>query len=187
MVTTEQHAKVLIVGAGPSGLMMSALLLRYGIQPFIIDNKQGPTSHSNAVGVQARSLEIYRQLGIINQVIPYGLPTGGLSFNQGGRERASLSLRDIGNGMTPYPYLFLYQQSKNERVLLDNLTQNCCPVYWYTSLLSLQQEAGSITAQIKTNDEEHILKCDWVIGADGAHSVVRKQSQIPFKGDPYPS
>jgi 2-polyprenyl-6-methoxyphenol hydroxylase-like FAD-dependent oxidoreductase len=187
MAITDQHAKVLIVGAGPSGLMMAAQLLRYGIQPFIIDSKQGPTSHSNAVGVQARSLEIYRQLGIINQVIPYGQPTGGLSFNQGGIERASLSFSNVGKGLTPFPYLFLYQQSKNERVLLDNLTLNCCPVYWNTSLLSMQQEAGSVTARIKHNEEEHVLKCDWVIGADGAHSTVRKQSLIPFKGDTYPS
>ncbi len=186
MAITDKHTKVLIVGAGPSGLMMACQLLRYGIQPIIIDNKQGPTSHSNAVGVQARSLEIYRQLGIIDQVIPYGHPTGGLSFNQGGRERASLSLRNVGNGLTPFPYLFLYQQSKNERALLDNLTQNCCPVYWNTSLVSLQQEPGSVTAHLKNNEEEHVLKCGWVIGADGAHSTVRKQSQIPFKGDTYP-
>jgi len=187
MAITSQHTKVLIVGAGPSGLMMAAQLLRYGIQPIIIDNKQGPTSHSNAVGVQARSLEIYRQLGIIDQVIPNGKPTGGLSFNQGGKERASLSLSKVGEGLTPFPYLFLYQQSKNERALLEYLTQNCCPVYWNTSLVSLQQEPGSVTAQIKSNEEEHVLKCDWVIGADGAHSAVRKQLQIPFKGDTYPS
>jgi 2-polyprenyl-6-methoxyphenol hydroxylase-like FAD-dependent oxidoreductase len=186
MAITDQHTKVLIVGAGPSGLMMACQLLRYGIQPIIIDNKQGPTPHSNAVGVQARSLEIYRQLGIVNQVVANGKPTMGLSFSQGGKERASLALNKIGEGMTPFPYLLLYQQSKNERALLDYLTQNCCPVYWNTSLISLQQEPGQVTAQIKSNDEEHVLKCDWVIGADGAHSTVRKQSQIPFKGDTYP-
>jgi 2-polyprenyl-6-methoxyphenol hydroxylase-like FAD-dependent oxidoreductase len=187
MAITDQHTKVLIVGAGPSGLMMACQLLRYGIQPIIIDNKQGPTSHSNAVGVQARSLEIYRQLGIINQVIPNGKLTGGLSFNQGNREMASLSFTNVGKGLTLFPYLFLYQQSKNERTLLEYLTQNCCPVYWNTSLTSFQQEPGSVTAQIKSNDEEYVLKCDWVIGADGAHSAVRKQLQIPFKGDTYPS
>lgn len=187
MVITERHTKVLISGAGPSGLMMAAQLLRYGIQPIIIDDKLGPTDQSKALAVQARSLEIYRQMGIINQVIPNGKPTQGLSFNQGGRQMASLSLSNIGEGMTPFPYVFLYQQSKNERVLLENLTQNCCPVYWNTSLISLQQEPGSVTAQIKNEEGEYSLKCDWVIGADGAHSAVRKQSQIPFKGDTYPS
>ena len=58
MLINEQHTKVLIVGAGPSGLMMAAQLLRYGIIPIIIDIKQGPTEESKALAVQARSLEI---------------------------------------------------------------------------------------------------------------------------------
>src|SRR6185437_14812951 len=129
MVISETHTKVLIVGAGPSGLMMAAQLLRYGIQPVIIDNKQGPTTHSNALVVQARSLEIYRQMGIIDGVIKNGNPVKGASFNINGKEKARFRLTDIGNGQTPYPFLLLYQQSKNERVLLDYLTLNCCPVY----------------------------------------------------------
>src|ERR1700693_93012 len=105
MLITEQHTKVLIVGAGPSGLMMAAQLLRYGIQPLIIDNKQGPTSHSNALAVQARSLEIYRQMGLIDKVITNGKRTAGLSFNEGGKEIASISLNNVGKDQTLYPYV----------------------------------------------------------------------------------
>jgi len=61
MLIIPQHTKVLIIGAGPSGLMMAAQLLRYGVQPIIIDSKEGPTNHSKALAVQARSLEIYPQ------------------------------------------------------------------------------------------------------------------------------
>jgi|SRR5579872_1904921 len=187
MLITEKHSKVLIVGAGPSGLMMAGQLLRYGIQPLIIDNKKGPTSHSNALAVQARSLEIYRQMGVIDKVIPNGKPTRGLSFNEGGKEIASISLNDVGDGKTLYPYVFLYQQSKNERLLLDYLTTNCCPVYWDTSLISLQQKVDGADVVLKNNEGEYQLKCDWIVGADGAHSTVRKQSQIPFGGDTYPN
>lgn len=185
MLITERHTKVLIVGAGPSGLMMAAQLLRYGIQPIIIDNKQGPTNHSNALAVQARSLEIYRQMGVIDKIITNGKPTKGLTFYQDGKQEASFPLSNVGEGQTPFPYILLYQQSKNERLLLDYLTQNCCPVYWNASLISLQQKVGKAEAKIKNDDGEHTLKCDWVIGADGAHSTVRKQLQIQFKGDTY--
>lgn len=186
MRITDRQTKVLISGAGPSGLMMAAQLLRYGVQPIIIDDKQGPTDQSKALAVQARSLEIYRQMGVIDKVLAGGKPSEGLRFYYDGKLKASLSFKNVGIGQTPYPYVFVYQQSKNEHLLLDYLTYNCCPVYWNTSLVSLQQEPGSVTAHITTVEGDHTLKCDWVIGADGAHSTVRKQIEAPFNGDTYP-
>jgi len=186
MLITEQHSKVLIVGAGPSGLMMAAQLLRYGIQPLIIDNKQGPTSHSNALGVQARSLEIYRQLGIVEKVVANGKQAQGVIFTEGGKQAASISLANSGKGQSAFPYILMYQQYKNERLLLDYLTKNACPVYWATSLISLKQSTGYSEALIQNAEGEYQVKCDWVVGADGAHSTVRKQMGIPFSGDTYP-
>lgn len=186
MQITEEHTKVLIVGAGPSGLMMAAQLLRYGIRPLIIDNKQGPTSHSNALGVQARSLEIYRQMGVSDKVVQNGKQAQGLTFTENGKQAASISLANAGKGQTLFPYVLLYQQYKNERLLLDYLTQHTCPVYWETSLVTLKQNPGYAYAALKNAEGEYHIKCDWVIGADGAHSTVRKQLNIPFKGDTYP-
>ncbi len=187
MKIAEKHTPVLIVGAGPSGLMMAAQLIRNGIQPVIIDSKQGITSHSNAIVVQARSLEIYRQLGIIDQVISGGKQAQGLIFNQKEKQLATLPIGEIGQGKTPYPYVFLYPQYKNERVLLDYLTQNCCPVYWDTSLKNIEQQTDKVTVTlVQGNGEEYQLTTDWLIGADGAHSTVRKQLNIAFNGDTYP-
>jgi 2-polyprenyl-6-methoxyphenol hydroxylase-like FAD-dependent oxidoreductase len=166
--------------------MMAAQLLRYGIQPVIIDNKQGPTTQSKALAVQARSLEIYRQMGVVDKVLRDGRPSNGLLFNMDGKLKAELSLRNLSNGQTLYPYVFVYEQSKNEQLLLEFLTYNCCPVYWNTTLMSLQQSTDCVTAQLSDENGEYALKCDWVIGADGAHSTIRKQMQSPFKGDTYP-
>jgi 2-polyprenyl-6-methoxyphenol hydroxylase-like FAD-dependent oxidoreductase len=185
MTVTQQHTSVLIIGAGPSGLMMAAQLLRYGIQPVIIDSKQGPTTHSKALAVQARSLEIYRQMGLIDTIIKGSKQASGVVFNQDGKEVASLSLNNVGEGQTAFPFVHLYQQSKNERLLLDFLTLNCCPVYWNTSLLTIEQQAGKVMVQLQSGEETQHITCDWLIGADGAHSLVRKQLQIPFNGDTY--
>ena len=185
MLITAQHTQVLIVGAGPSGLMMAAQLLRYGVQPIIIDSKNGPTDHSKALAVQARTLEIYRQMGVVDSAIQNGKASRGVVFNQGNDQHISLALHDIGKELTPFPYILMYPQSKNERLLLDNLTLNCCPVYWNTTLTSLQQSSEGATVKLKNNDGEYTLTCDWVIGADGAHSTVRKQLAIPFNGDTY--
>ena len=185
MLNLPQHSNVLIVGAGPSGLMMAAQLLRNGIQPVIIDLKHGPTNQSKALAVQARSLEIYRQLGIIDKVISGGTQAGGLSFNMEGEELASIALKDEGDSKTLFPFIHLYQQSKNERTLLDYLTTACCPVYWQTTLINLKQNKGSMEVTLQNGDGVQSLTCDYVVGADGAHSVVRKQLGIPFTGDTY--
>ena len=185
MVIPDKHIKVLIVGAGPSGLMMAAQLLRHGVQPIIIDDKQGPTSHSNALVVQARSLEIYRQMGIVDGVLSNGNPVKGASFNIDQKERATFELTGIAHDQTAFPYLFLYQQFKNERTLLEYLTLNCCPVYWNTSLLSVKQIDQKVEVQLKNGEQFSFVTCDWVVGADGAHSAVRKRLQIPFNGDTY--
>ncbi len=185
MLVPETHTKVLIVGAGPSGLMMAAQLLRNGLQPVIIDIKPGPTDESKALAVQARSLEIYRQMGVVERVIENGKRAAGVVFNEEGRQVAALSMANVGEGQTLFPYILLYQQSKNERLLLDYLTLNCCPVYWKTTLTSLKQTATQVEVQLQNGDKLTTLTCDWVVGADGAHSVVRKQSQIPFNGETY--
>jgi 2-polyprenyl-6-methoxyphenol hydroxylase-like FAD-dependent oxidoreductase len=165
--------------------MMAAQLLRYGVQPIIIDSKQGPTNHSKALAVQARSLEIYRQMGVIDRVISGGKQAEGVSFTDNGKKVAALSLSNVGKGQTPFPFVHLYQQSKNERLLLDFLTQNCCPVYWNTTLITLEQTPQQAVVQLQTQQGVVNITCDWVIGADGAHSTARKQLQIPFTGDTY--
>jgi len=188
MLIKEQHTKVLIVGAGPSGLMMAAQLLRHGVIPVIIDSKHGPTDQSKALAVQARSLEIYRQMGVMDKVLPGGKQAGGVSYSLNHDKLIDLSFANIGASQTHFPFVFLYQQSKNERMLLDVLTQNCCPVYWDASLLSLTQTSEGVAVTLTNSDDtETKLLCNWVIGADGAHSAVRKQLQIPFKGDVYAS
>jgi 2-polyprenyl-6-methoxyphenol hydroxylase-like FAD-dependent oxidoreductase len=185
MTIPAEHAKVLIVGAGPSGLMMAAQLLRHGVQPVIIDSKHGPTDESKALGVQARSLEIYRQMGVVDHIIKDGKRAQGASFNINGKEAAKFSLANVGEGQTMFPFIELYQQSKNERLLLDYLTKNCCPVYWNTTLSSLKQTGQQVEAQLKNNDQQITITSDWLIGADGTHSAVRKQLNSPFTGDTY--
>jgi 2-polyprenyl-6-methoxyphenol hydroxylase-like FAD-dependent oxidoreductase len=179
-------AQVLIVGAGPSGLMMAAQLLRYGIQPVVIDSRQGPTHQSKALAVQARSLEIYRQLGFIDTVISGGRQAKGVNFHFDGEEQATFVTNNIGANITPFPFVHIYEQSKNERALLGYLTQHSCPVYWNTTLISLQQGTGVVAVTLNNQEQEYSLICNWLIGADGAHSAVRKSLQIPFIGDTYP-
>lgn len=185
MIPANGHYPVLIVGAGPSGLMMAAQLLRYGIQPLIIDGKKGPTDQSRALAVQARSMEIYRQMGLSNQALQEGIRAETISIQNDEEELVKLSLQKLGKNTTPFPFIQMLEQSKNERLLLGFLTQNCCPVYWNTTLADLSTEENKVTAHLKSDDKNSMVTADWLIGADGAHSFVRKKLQIDFKGDTY--
>lgn len=187
MTIIQQHTPVLIVGAGPSGLMMAAQLLRYGTHLVIIDSKQGPTDESKALAVQARSMEIYRQLEIVDKVLHDGSPAEGIAFSMDDKPAAAFSFDNIGEGLTPFPYVLMYPQSKNERVLLDFLTVNCCPVYWETSLVSLKQGAEQVEVEVTNGTSTTLITCDWLIGADGARSMVRKQLGLAFNGETYAS
>lgn len=185
MLVPEGHFSVLIVGAGPSGLMMAAQLLRHGVQPLIIDSKKGPTNQSRALAVQARSMEIYRQMGLADRALQEGIQAESVSIQNEEKELVNLSLKNLGKNSTLFPFVHLFEQSKNERLLLDFLTQKCCPVFWDTTLEDLIQQENQITAHLKNGDKNSIVTADWLIGADGAHSSVRKILQIDFKGDAY--
>ncbi len=185
MISAESHYPVLIVGAGPSGLMMAAQLLRYGVQPIIIDVKKGPADQSRALAVQARSMEIYRQMGLSDQAMQEGIQAESVSIQNDEKELVQFSLKNLGKNSTLFPFVHLLEQSKNERLLLGFLTQNCCPVYWNTSLLDFSQHETNIEAHLKSDDKRSTITAGWLIAADGAHSLVRKKLQIEFKGDAY--
>ncbi|MVN21259.1 FAD-dependent monooxygenase [Mucilaginibacter arboris] len=185
MIPAESHYPVLIVGAGPSGLMMAAQLLRHGIQPLIIDSKKGPTDQSRALAVQARSMEIYRQMGLAGQALQEGIQAESVSIQNDEKELIRLSLQNLGVNKTLFPFVHMLEQSKNERLLLGFLTVKCCPVYWNITLTGFSQEEKSVKAVIESDGKRSTITADWIIGADGAHSNVRKQLKIDFKGDAY--
>src|SRR5687767_7743337 len=113
--------EVLVVGAGPTGLMLANQLIRRGVHPVIIDRHAGPSVETRALGVQARTLEIYSQLGIVNQALDLGLRTMGANFWSEGRRAARLPLGDIGQDLSPFPFLLILGQDANERLLGEML------------------------------------------------------------------
>src|SRR5262245_4424747 len=118
---TEVSCEVLVVGAGPTGLMLANWLTRLGVQVLVVDGKDGPTTESRGVGGKARSLEIYDQLGIGDQVVDAARRAGAVSPGTGARVFGRVPLGDFGRGTTPYPFLEVLEQSRNEEILYDHL------------------------------------------------------------------
>src|SRR5512134_1653372 len=101
---------VLIVGAGPTGLMLANQLGRRGVRTMIIDRHSGPAQQSRAMAVQARTLEIYSKMDIIDQALALGSPGTGASMWTNGKWRARIPLGDIGKSLSPFPYVLALGQ-----------------------------------------------------------------------------
>src|ERR1700751_594100 len=177
---------VLVVGAGPTGLMLANQLVRRGMRILIIDRHAGPSIETRALGVQARTLEIYSQLGTVDRALDLGKRGTGGNIWAEGQRRARVALSDAGEKVTPYPFLLVLGQDDNERIMGDHLRELGCSVQWNTELVSLTQQADSVTAVLKMPDGFHRnIVAAWVAGCDGARSAVRESSGITFAGAPY--
>ena len=179
-------ADVLIVGAGPTGLMLANQLARRGVRALIIDRHAGPTVQTRALGVQARTLEIYSRLGIADRALDLGTRATGANIWAGGKHATRVPLGDIGQEISPYPFLLILGQDDNERLLGDALRDRGMSVQWNTELIGLAQETGHVTATLKySNGSTGDVRVPWVAGCDGARSAVRDLNGIAFEGVPY--
>ena len=180
------EADVLIVGAGPTGLMLANQLARRGVRMRIIDRHAGPARESRALGVQARTLEIYSHLGIADQAVALGKKADGAVLWAQERRAARVPLGDIGRDVSPYPYLLVLGQDDNERLLGDALRARGLAVQWNTELVGLAQDTDHVTATLKNSDgTTSEVRVPWLAGCDGARSTVRELNAIPFEGAPY--
>ncbi len=179
-------ADVLVVGAGPTGLMLANQLVRRGVRVRIIDRHAGPARETRALGVQARTLEIYAQLGIVDRALELGKRGTGANLWAQGRKMARVPLGDAGRSITPYPYILILGQDDNERIMGDKLHELGAAVEWNTELVGLEQDADRVTATLKRADgTTQQVVAAWVGGCDGAHSAVRELNGIGFPGAPY--
>ena len=183
MQDITQTADVLIVGAGPSGLMMACQLTLWGISYRIIDKKELGTSCSGALILQARSLEILEQLGIADSAIKEGIIAEKIRASFNCNMPISLNVKNIGVGLTKFPYLLMLEQSKTEKLLENYISTFGIFVERKTELVSFSQDLGFVTSVIKLpNGIQETLKTKYLIGADGGRSFVREQLNIPFLG-----
>jgi len=178
--------EVLIVGAGPTGLMLACQLARRGIRPMIIDRHAGPARQTRAMGVHARTLEIYEKLGIVGRALELGRIMEAGNIWAGGRPRARIPLGVMGQGVSRFPFLLMLGQDDNERLLGEHLGNFGVTVQWQTELLALEQQPDSVEARLRDADGSvRTLSARYVAGCDGARSTVRELNGIGFPGAPY--
>lgn len=182
-----KKTKLIIVGAGPTGLSMAVQLLRYNIEFIIIERNERTTYLSKALVVQARTLEIFEEAGLADKAIKEGQVTNALNLFFKGRKRALVDITNLGEGLSPYPFALSLEQSKTEKLLVDHLVEKGVIIRWSSGFTHLTQNEKGVKVYYKdSTGQEQEIEGDYLIGCDGAASPVRHQLGLSFAGDTIP-
>lgn len=177
----------LVVGGGPTGLTMAGELARRGLKVRLVDKAlEPPPDHSRALAVQSRTLEIFEQIGLSQEEHARGRRVAALNLLLPGGRRGRLPLNAFNELSTPFPGMFVVQQSDTEAVLASRLPGLGVTAERGLELVSYAQDEAGVTATLRRGDgvtEE--VRAKWLLGCDGAHSAVRRGADIPFEGDTY--
>ena len=177
---------VLIVGAGPTGLVLALWLTAMGMRVRIIDKTAGPGTTSRAMAVQARTLELYRQLDLAEAVAAAGHRNPALNLWVRGRRKARLSFGSAGADLTPFPFVLIYPQDQHEQLLVARPEAMGVAVERRTELLDFENRDGHVAARLRTpGGGEEVHEACYLAGCDGARSTTRHRLGLGFEGGTY--
>jgi 2-polyprenyl-6-methoxyphenol hydroxylase-like FAD-dependent oxidoreductase len=177
---------ILIVGAGPSGLVLALWLAHSGVGVRIIDRSDGPGSTSRALVVHARTLEFYRQLGLAEDVITAGTRFVAANLWVRGKHAARVELGPMGAGVSPFPFMLIFPQDLHEQLLVERLAAHGIQVERRTELLDFEDLGSHTQARLRRPDgTEEICETAYLAGCDGARSRVRECLHAGFPGGTY--
>lgn len=171
--------QVLIVGAGPTGLTAASELTRHGVRVRIVERNSAASIHSKALIVQPRTLEVFYAMGISGQVAAAAQPVFSMQAHLSGKDIPMIQFGEVDG---PYPRPMMLRQSQTERLLGARLAEQGVAIEWGTSLAEFTPSEDGVEVTLSTGEQ---LRVAYLLGCDGAHSMVRKQLGIPFEGSTY--
>ena len=172
-------ADAVVCGAGPTGLMLGAELLRQGIAPLIVDLAPAPSPLSRAIVVHARTLEILEAHDLAAPLVAAGVPLRRVHIRS---ERRTVI--DVGFDALPtrYPFLLSVPQHATEALLADRIAALGGRVVRGVRVASFAQDADGVDVQLSDDDATWSVRARWLVGCDGAHSTVRRGLGLDFAG-----
>jgi 2-polyprenyl-6-methoxyphenol hydroxylase-like FAD-dependent oxidoreductase len=175
--------QVLVVGAGPTGLVLAADLLARGVPTRIIDKGDGTALETRAVAVHARAMEVFDLMGLADRFIDRGQIVRRFRFYTDGRRRLSLDLTRNG---TRFGFMLDIPQHETESLLRARVAELGGVIEQGTELTGLSDGPAGVTARIRDATGQRAITAGYLAGCDGAHSRVRRELGLPFHGHPYP-
>ena len=179
-MTKVNNPEVLIVGAGPTGLTLACELARRGVSFRLIE--AAPAEGSRGKGVQPRTLEIFDDLGIVEAILAAGAPYPKFRTHFGpfSLRLGSLASSNRPTESVPYPNVWMVPQSRTESILRERLRALGGEAEFGAALASFTQDSRAVSASLSTGE---LVRTDFLVGADGGHSVVRKALDLRLAGE----
>jgi 2-polyprenyl-6-methoxyphenol hydroxylase-like FAD-dependent oxidoreductase len=178
----SSRQQIVIAGAGPTGLALGAELQRLSHPALILDKLTAGENTSRAAVVHARTLEVLEPLGVTPEFLQNGLIVPTFRVRDRDRLLATVSFKDL---KTAYPFALTCPQNRTEAILLKRLNALGGAVRRPCDVSSIRAADGEVEVQYKCDGEPRTVRTKWLVGCDGAHSVVREHAQIPFEGGAY--
>ncbi|WP_219471321.1 FAD-dependent monooxygenase [Nonomuraea rhizosphaerae] len=177
---------VLIVGSGPTGLTLAIELARRGVNLRIVERSAEPPTGVRGKGLQPRTLEVFDDLGVIDEILATGGEYPLIRAYKGGEIVQEVRLDEIREPSpdVPYPNLIMQPQWRTERILRDRLAELGHEVEFGAELTGFEQDDEGVSATLGTGET---VRCSYLVGADGGKSTVRKQLGVGFAGETYES
>lgn len=184
MSVLPQDCPVLVVGAGPTGLVVATRLQQLGVDTVLVDRLPERLPWSRALGIQPRSMEILDALGVAESLAAESVPVTGLDLSN---QRGLLFELDMSAEDSRYSHIHVCPQSRLERILEEQYQACGGRLFRAVTLTGFVQTGAGVTASLEDAEGAvHSLACQLMIGCDGAHSTVRQQLGVGFEGVEYP-
>ncbi|MFE3582442.1 FAD-dependent monooxygenase [Streptomyces vinaceus] len=183
----EEPSDVLIVGAGPTGLVLACDLARRGVRALVVERSPELFPGSRGKGVQPRTLEVFDDLGVVGEVLRWGGPAPvGMTWRDGARAGEYRMFEDIGpTEDAPYTGPWLLPQWRTQRILLDRLRELGGDVVFGAELTGLTQNAECVTATLipAGGGGPVAVRAGYAVAADGGRSTVRRLLGVKMTGE----
>jgi 2-polyprenyl-6-methoxyphenol hydroxylase-like FAD-dependent oxidoreductase len=174
---------VIIVGAGPTGLVLAIELARRGVPFHLIDRLEQPLGWDRAIFIKSRSLEVFAGLGLADRFLRRGRPVHGIDLYSEAEKVANFRFAGLD---TPFPYILSIPENETEDILNEQLVHLGGDVERGVEFLGLEQSESGVRVRVRSQAAgERVLEASWVVGTDGLHSPVREAIDDSFDGRDY--